>query len=217
MAYQKRGEWPLERWQRFSPRELRSSTVGVVGYGSIGRQIARLLQPFGATVLATKRDAMHPEDTGYTPEGWGDPGGDYVHRLYPASALRSMLKECDFVVICVPLTPGTRGLIGADELAVMKPSAFLVDTSRGGIVDHSALIPLLRERKLAGAALDVFPTEPLPADSPLWKLPNVILTPHISGFSPQYDARAVQLFAENLNRYLSGLPLYNRIQLDRGY
>jgi phosphoglycerate dehydrogenase-like enzyme len=92
-----------------------------------------------------------------------------------------------------------------------------VDISRGGIVDQAALIPLLRERKLAGAALDVFPTEPLPADSPLWKLPNVIITPHIAGFSPHYDQRAAALFAENMHRYLAGLPLYNRLQLDKGY
>ena len=92
-----------------------------------------------------------------------------------------------------------------------------MDISRGGIVDHSALIPLLREHKMAGAALDVFPNEPLPADSPLWKLPNVIITPHIAGFSPRYDERAVALFAENLHRYLAGLPLYNRLQLEKGY
>ena len=215
--HQKRAEWPTGRWELFSPTELRGSAVGIIGYGSVGRQIARLLQTFEATVLATKRDVMHPEDTGYTLEGLGDPSGDLVHRLYPPHALRSMLKVCDFVVVCVPRTPATLNLLGAEELAVLKPSACLVDISRGGIVDQAALIPLLRERKLAGAALDVFPTEPLPADSPLWKLPNVIITPHVAGFSPHYDERAAALFAENLHRYLAGLPLYNRLQLDKGY
>ena len=215
--HQRRAEWPAGRWELFSPVELRGSTVGIIGYGSVGRQIARLLHAFEATVLATKRDVMHPEDTGYTLEGLGDPGGDLVHRLYPPQALRSMLKECDFVVVCVPRTPATLNLLGADELAVLKPGAALVDISRGGIVDHGALIPLLRDRKLAGAALDVFPNEPLPTDSPLWKLPNVIITPHVAGFSPRYDERAVALFVENLRRYLAGLPLYNRLQLEKGY
>ncbi len=215
--HQRQGEWPSGRWDLFSPLELRGSTVGLVGYGSVGRQIARLLHTFGATVLATKRDVMHPEDTGYTIEGMGDPAGDLVHRLYPPQALRSMLKLCDFVVVCVPRTPNTLNLVGADELAVLKPSAYLVDISRGGIVDHNALIPLLRDHKLAGAALDVFPIEPLPPDSPLWKLPNVIITPHVAGFSPYYDERATNLFAENLHRYLAGLPLYNRLHLELGY
>ena len=190
LALQRLGEWPRERWERFSPRELRESTVGIVGYGSIGRQTARLLQPFGATVLAAKRDVMHPEDLDYAPEGMGDPQGDLIHRLYPIQALRSMLKVCDFVAVTLPLTPETRGLIGAPELASLKPSAFLIDTSRGGVVDHAALLPILRDRKIAGAALDVFPEEPLPADSPFWRLSNAILTPHISGNTPDYDGRS---------------------------
>jgi phosphoglycerate dehydrogenase-like enzyme len=216
-AHQKKAEWPSGRWELFSPLELRGSTVGIVGYGSVGRQIARLLQTFGATVLATKRDILHPEDTGYTQEGLGDPGGDLVNRLYPPEALRSMLKKCDFVVVTVPRTDTTRGLLGAKELAAIKPSAYLVDMSRGEIIDHNALIPLLRERKIAGAALDVFPVEPLPADSPLWKLPNVIISPHIAGFSPQYDERATALFIQNLRRYIEELPLYNRLDLTLEY
>jgi phosphoglycerate dehydrogenase-like enzyme len=217
VAYQKKAEWPRERWERFTPVELRGSTVGIVGYGSIGRQVARLLANFGATVLATKRDAMQPQDFDYIPEGMGDPGGDLVHRLYPAEALRSMIKDCDFVVVCVPKSPGTLNLIKAEDLAVMKPSAYLVDISRGGIVDHNALISALKERKIAGAALDVFLEEPLPSDSPLWKLPNVLVTPHISGVTAHYDERAVEMFSANLQRYLSGQPLYNRIDLDHGY
>ena len=214
---QRHSEWPAERWERFSPVELRESTVGIVGYGSIGRQIARLLYDFGAKALATKRDTMHPEDEGYTPEGLGDPHGDYVHRLYPPQAIQSMLKECDFVVVTVPLTPQTRNLLGPAELAVLKPTAYLVDIGRGGVIDQAALIAALREHKIAGAALDVFPEEPLPADNPLWKLPNVILSPHIAGYSSAYDKRAVALFSENLTRYLAGLPLYNQINIEKGY
>lgn len=217
MNHQRKADWPRDRWKRFTPQELNSSVVGVVGYGSIGREIARLLFAFGATILATKRDVMRPEDSGYTPAGLGDPRGEMVRRLYPPQAVRSMLKECDFVVITVPGTPETRDLIGSEELAVLKPSAFLVDVSRGGVVNHTALIAALRDRKIAGAALDVFPEEPLPADSPLWKMPNVIITPHISGITRTYDERAVEMFSENLERYLAGLPLFNQVNPQRGY
>jgi phosphoglycerate dehydrogenase-like enzyme len=214
---QKRAEWPKDRWERFSPQELRQSNVGIVGYGSIGRQVARLLAPFGAQVLATKRDAMHPEDSGYTPEGQGDPQGDFVRRLYPPQALKSMIKVCDFVVVTIPLTEETRGMINAEVFEAFKPTAFLVDASRGGVVDHEALFEALKEKKLAGAALDVFPEEPLPTENPLWKMPNVLITPHIAGNTVFYDERAVELFAENLDRYLSGLPLYNRYRPEVGY
>lgn len=215
--HQSRIEWPKDRWERFSPQELSESTVGIVGYGSIGRQIARLLHAFGATILATKRDVMHPEDEGYSPKGLGDPASEFVRRLYPPQALVSMIKECDFVVITVPLTPETENLIGEREIAALKPTAYLVDVSRGGILNQEALITALRERRIGGAALDVFPQEPLPPESPLWNFPNVIISPHIAGNTPRYDERAVELFSENLRRYLAGLPLYNLINPERGY
>jgi phosphoglycerate dehydrogenase-like enzyme len=214
---QRKAEWPKDRWERFQPHELRTSTVGIIGYGSIGRQVARLLREFGATVLATKNDAMHPSNSGYTPEGMGDPNGDLVHRLYPAQAIKSMLKDCDFIVVAVPLSEKTRNLVKADVLTACKPTAYLVDISRGGIVDHAALIKALNEHRLAGAALDVFPEEPLPKKSPLWEMQNVIITPHIAGVSAHYDERAIELFAENLSRYIADLPLYNVFDLKRGY
>jgi phosphoglycerate dehydrogenase-like enzyme len=217
VANQSKAEWPRDRYERFMPHELRGSTVGIVGYGSVGRQVARLLQPFGALILAAKRDAMHPEDTGYMEDGLGDPAGDFFQRLYPIQALSSMLHECDFVVITIPHTPETQNLIGQSELAAMKPGAYLVDVSRGGIVDQAALIQALQDRRLAGAAIDVFPDEPLPASSPLWKQSNVLISPHISGNSPDYNERAVELFAENLHRFLAGLPLYNRFDPQKGY
>ncbi len=217
LANQRKAYWPEDRWKRYTPVELRDSTVGIVGYGSIGRQVANLLHAFGARVLATKRDVKHPQDTGYMPPGLGDPGGDLIHRLYPPQALKAMLRECDFVVVAVPLAPDTRHLFGTAELDAMKPASYLVDISRGGIVDHDALIAALKDHKIAGAALDVFPEEPLPPESPLWKLPNALITPHISGVTRRYDERAVALFAENLNRYLSGEILYNQIDLERGY
>jgi phosphoglycerate dehydrogenase-like enzyme len=216
-ALQAKAEWPRDRWERLKPLELRNSTVGLVGYGSIGREIARLLQPLNAHILAAKRDAMHPAETDYAIEGLGDPQGDLFTRLYPTEAVRSMIKECDFVVICVPLTPATRGMIGEAELAAMKPGAYLVDVSRGGIVNHAALVEALQEKKIGGAALDVFPEEPLPPSSPLWKMPNVLISPHVSGISPHYTSRAVALFSENLKRYLQNIPLYNQFDRERGY
>jgi phosphoglycerate dehydrogenase-like enzyme len=217
IEYQRRGVWPKDRWERFSPLELRSSTVGIVGYGSIGRQVARLLYPLGAKVLANKLDGRHPEDTGYTIDGLGDVSGDYIHRLYPSEALRSMARECDFLIISVPLTSRTQGLINAEVFDSMKPSAFLIDISRGGVVNHTDLLTALKERRIAGAALDVFPEEPLSAESPLWKMPNVFVTPHISGNTPFYDERAVDLFIANLRRYLAGEPLLNQVNIELGY
>lgn len=216
-ANQAARDWPADRWELFAPRELRGSTVCLVGYGSIGRQVARLLQPFNARVLAVKRDAMHPEDTGYTPDGMGDPSGDYFTRLYPTQALKSVLKESDFIVICVPLTTETKHLIGEEELAVCKPSAILVNISRGEIVDETALLLALQEKRLSGAALDVFTHEPLLPDNPLWGLPNVVITPHIAGISCEYNQRAASLFAENLDRYARGLTPLNLVKLEVGY
>jgi phosphoglycerate dehydrogenase-like enzyme len=214
---QSRAEWPRDRWERLLPRELRDSTVGIVGYGSIGRELARLLQPLGVTILAAKHNAMQPEDDGYFAEGQGDPLGNFFTRLYPYQAIRSMVKTCDFVVIAVPLTPETRGLFAAEELAAMKPDAYLLSLGRGGVVDEAALLAALQEKRLAGAVLDVFAEEPLAPTSPLWKAPNLIVTPHVAGMSVNYNQRAMTLFAANLRRYLTGAPLYNTYQPARGY
>ncbi len=217
LANQAKAEWPRDRWERFAPRELRGSTVGILGYGSIGRELSRLLQPYNVTILAAKRDVMHPKDLGYTPAGLGDPDGLLFRRLYPIQAVRSLIKSCDFIVIALPLTEATRNLIGKEEFDIMKPGAFLIDLSRGGIVNHEALMQALLERRLGGAALDVFPEEPLPPTSPLWKMPNVIVTPHIAGVSTLYRERAAAMFAENLRRYVDGEPLLNRFDSSRGY
>ena len=216
-ANQQKADWPRDRWDRFIPRELRGSTIGLVGYGSISREIARLVQPLGVTILAAKRDVMHPRDDGFTPAGTGDPEGNLFTRLYPIQALKSMVKECDFIIVAAPLSTSSRGLIGAEVLAVMKPTAYIIDFSRGNIIDQAALIEALQNKKIAGAALDVFPEEPLPPSSPLWKMPNVLVTPHIGGISPHYMDRAAELFAENLRRYVNGQPLMNRFEPERGY
>lgn len=217
--YQRARKWPEgeEKWKSFLPVELRHSTVGILGYGSIGRQVARLLQPFGTRVLAAKRDVMHPEDTGYIQEGMGDPHGDFFHRLYPLEALHSLLEESDFVVLALPLTDRTYHLLDVNAFHAMKDSAYLINVGRGELIDQAALVHALDARMIAGAALDVFEEEPLPEESPLWEMENVILSPHVSGLSRHFDADTLALFIENLNRYLADLPLHNRIDPQRGY
>lgn len=213
---QRRAEWPEGRFQLFSPHELRGGTVGIVGYGSIGREVGRLAHAFGMRVLALQR-GDDPSDHGYIIPGVGDPQGRIPARFYRPHELRAMLAECDHVVLAVPLTDATRNLIGADELRAMKPTAFLVNIARGGVVDETALIQALEEGWIGGAGLDVFAQEPLPADSPLWGMENAILTPHIAGMTPHYHARAADVFEENLRRYLAGEPLLNQVDWGEGY
>lgn len=214
---QMKSVWPDKRWEIYKQHELRGSTVGLVGYGSINREIARLLQPFQVTILAAKRDLKQLKDDGYVPEGTGDPEGDLFTRLYPIQALHSMLKECDFVVLALPLTAATRNLFGQAEFAAMKSSAYFIELSRGGITDLDALKEALDKKVIAGAAVDVFPEEPLPTNSPLWKVPDLLISPHVGGVSPHYNNRAVDLFCTNIRRYLDKSPLYNRFDPEKGY
>ncbi len=137
--------------------------------------------------------------------------------LLPAKQLPSLLKESDFVVICTPHTPETHHLIGEKELGVMKSTAYIINIARGGIIDEAALVRALAEKRIAGAGLDVTEREPLPADSRLWDLDNVILSPHISGGQENYMVRATELFCENLRRYLAGKKLLNVIDRKKGY
>lgn len=219
MRNQREHLWPPQKalWQDYLPVELRHSTVGILGYGSIGRQVARLLKPFGAEVLAAKRDVMRPDDAGYIPEGTGDPHGDFFHRLYPMEALHSLLAASDFVVVALPLTDETRHILDAAAFDAMKETAYLVNMGRGALIDEAALVAALKAGKLAGAALDVFEEEPLPENSPLWDLENVIVSPHLSGLSSHLGEETLTLFVENLNRYVAGLPLYNQVDLKKGY
>ncbi len=214
--HQRRKVWPKGRFRMFAPQELRGATLGIVGYGSIGREVGRLACAFGMRVLALQRGS-DPADHGYVIPGVGDPQGWIPASFYQPRELRTMLSECDYVVLTVPLTETTRHLIAADELRAMKSSAFLINISRGQVVDDTALMRALQEGWIAGAGLDVFNQEPLPADSPLWEMENVILTPHIAGLTPHYHERAADVFAENLRRYLSGRPLLNQVDWSRGY
>jgi len=216
---QQQKKWPehKEKSQAFLPVELRDSTVGILGYGSIGRQVAYLLQPFGAKILATKRDVMQPESRGYNVDGKGDPHGDLFDRLYPIQALHSLLKVSDFVVVTLPLTDSTRHILDAAAFEAMKPTAYLVNVGRGELIDQSAMVNALKTKQFAGAALDVFKEEPLPENSPLWEMDNLILTPHISGLSRHLPEETLSLFIENLNRYMANLPLVNLVDVERGY
>ncbi len=192
-------------WLRYLPSELRGKTVGVVGMGHIGEEVARLSKAFGCRVLATKR-SLTPASS-----------NEHADELLPAARLPLLLGESDYVVIAVPLTSETRALIGARELAAMKPGAVLVNIARGAVVDEAALVAALRDGRIAGAALDVFEQEPLPPESPLWDLENVVLSPHISGGTEIYNERAVDIFADNLRHYLRGEPLRNIVDPARGY
>jgi phosphoglycerate dehydrogenase-like enzyme len=199
------------KWERFVPTELRGQTLGIVGYGSIGREIARLSQAFGMTILAVKRDLRSLEDRSFALPDTGDPEATIPDRIYPPEALKSFLGECDFVVVTVPLTAKTRRMIDTAALAAMKPGSIFINIARGDVVDEPALIKALESGHLGGAALDVFSHEPLPGDSPLWQMPNVIISPHIAGATPYYDDRATDLFAENLSRFVAGEKLINAV------
>lgn len=209
--------WNEDRYTRFEPIELRGSTVGIVGYGSIGREMGRLCQQLGAEVLATKYNLKQLADTGYMPDGLGDPQAEIPVRIYPPEAIKSMLSLCDFVVITLPLTAKTAGMIDEEVFKAIKPNAYLVDISRGGIVNHGALLESLNSGRLAGAALDVYPIEPLPESSPLWELSNVILSPHLAGASKHYMSRAIDVFTANLQRFLSDETLLNVFSPDLEY
>jgi phosphoglycerate dehydrogenase-like enzyme len=193
------------RWDRPSTvgRELRGKTVGILGLGHIGREVAARAAAFGMRVIGTK----------HTPEPI-----PHADRVLPPEGLDEVLREADYLVITLPLTSGTRGLIGPRELGLMKSSAYLINVARGAIVQEAALIEALRQGRLAGAGLDVFEREPLPQDSPLYEMEQVILTPHVSGGggTGYYDL-AIPLFCENLRRYLTGEPLVNVVDKRRGY
>ncbi|MFC2017628.1 D-2-hydroxyacid dehydrogenase [Chloroflexota bacterium] len=194
-----------KRWKRFNPAVLHSKTVGIVGLGSIGQEVARLAKSFGMRVVAIRRSVK------------GLAKAKYVDIMFHKEQLLQLLTESDFVVLSLPLTPETDRLIGEKELRAMKSTVYLINVSRGGIVDEEALIHALDEHWIAGAGLDVFANEPLPADSRLWKLPNVILSPHVAGLMEDYNIRANEVFCENLRRYLDGKKLLNVISKKKRY
>ncbi len=215
---QQRAEWPRDRWGLFVPDELRGATVGIVGYGAIGREIGRLCAAFGLRVIGLRRGSGEEDPT--RPR-WTPPDlrglAPAPARIEPITALDDVLPQCDIVVLALPLTAATLGRFDAATLARMRPGSHLLNIGRGGVIDEPALVAALAQGRPGAATLDVFATEPLPADSPLWRAPNVTITPHVSGFSPRYDVRAMSLFAENLERFLRDEPLFNRVDVQAGY
>jgi phosphoglycerate dehydrogenase-like enzyme len=185
------------RWGHYPVGELSGRTLLIVGLGQIGEAVARLAAAFGMRVIGINRS--------------GASDSPYIDEVTSIDALERCLPEADAIVISAPLTAETSGLIDAAAIAQMKPGAILVNVGRGGVVDEAAMIEALRSGRLAGAALEVFAREPLPADSPLWELPNVLVSPHTAGLSMRENERIVSLFVENLGRYLGGKPLRNRV------
>jgi D-2-hydroxyacid dehydrogenase (NADP+) len=194
------------KWERFRPQELQQKIVGIVGLGAVGSEVARLSKCLGMKVIATKRSVTKMEKCTLG-----------VDEIYPAGDLIQLLSKSDFVVISPPLTQETKGMIGENELRAFKPTTYLINVSRGKIVDEAALIKALKEGWIAGAGLDVFDREPLPPESELWGLSNVILSCHMSGSTEKGTERELDLFCENLRRYLAGEQLLNLIDKNRSY
>ena len=182
------------------------STLPAAVVPRIGEALAARARPFGVRVVGVKHEPARRYDAGVA-----------VDEVLGLDALDEALPRADHVCLTVPLTDATRHLTDARRLARMRPGAFLYNVSRGAVVDQAALVAALRAGRLAGAGLDVFEEEPLPAESPLWELPNVILTPHVAGATPRYYERTAALFADNLERFLAGRSLENRFDSGRGY
>jgi phosphoglycerate dehydrogenase-like enzyme len=202
---------------KYPAARLYDSTVGIVGYGSVAREIARIMHVFGVELLAVKRDLMHPEDDGFALPGHGDPNGDYFARLYPPQAIPSLAKECDFLLVTVPFTKETEKIINGDVFEQMKPSSYLINLSVPGVVDLEALENAITNRLIAGAALVQFPEFAFEEDSPLWDLDRVLIFPPFSSLIRNEEEKAVLLLIENFKQYLNGGPLTNRIDIERGY
>jgi phosphoglycerate dehydrogenase-like enzyme len=192
-------------WKRYEITLLRSKTLGIVGFGSIGRELAKTAKALGMIVLATSRTAQE-----------GD-CARHVDTVLPTGQLNILLSRSDFVVLALPHTPETDKLIGEPQIRAMKPTAYLINVGRGTTVDEPALVRSLEERWIAGAGLDAFATEPLPPDSKLWSLANVILTPHVGANRQGAKTEVALFFCENLRRYLNGKKLFNIVNKKAGY
>jgi phosphoglycerate dehydrogenase-like enzyme len=205
MRYQSQSRWAQQEiWDgRARPRELHGQTAVLVGFGAIGRAVAELLRAFGVHVWAVTRT------------GQADPA--LVERAFPVTQIENALANADTVILAAPETPETHHLIGKSDLAMMKPTAILINVARGSLVDEPALVHALQNHWIAAAGLDVTEQEPLPPESPLWPLENVLITPHISGVTERLWERETELLIDNLERWFSGRPLRNRVDLARGY
>jgi phosphoglycerate dehydrogenase-like enzyme len=202
--FQKGRAWPRNQWDEYAGEDLAGKTMAVIGHGAIGRRLARVAQAMDVGVIGTRRTATAVVDE----------DGVEVH---PAAHLHAVLSRADVVVVCLPLTAETEGVIDEAALRSMKPTAYLVSVGRGKVIEPAALLRALREGWIGGAGLDVYAETPLPPNNPLFDLPNVILTPHMSGVSQGYYERVMDLFCGNLRRYLAGEPLVNVVNKQSGY
>jgi phosphoglycerate dehydrogenase-like enzyme len=193
------------KWEQFDVVQIRGHVLGVVGYGEIGRETARLARSLGMKVVAARRRA-----------GLSASDRD-LERAYPPEGLREMLGASDYVVVSTPLTPETRGLMGDGELRAMKNSAVIINVGRGPVIVESALIAALTEKRIRGAALDVFDVEPLPGGHPFYKLNNVLLSPHSADHIVGWADAAMNQFIENFERFRNGQPLENVVDKKAGY
>jgi len=189
-------------WQLRPHMIVEGKTMAVIGLGSIGKEIARKASALGLRVIGVRKQPAPVE---------------HVEHVYGPDELCEALEDADFVVLIVALTPGTRGLIGKEEFEAMKPGAFLINVARGPVVVEHDLVEALQNQVIAGAALDVFEKEPLPPESPLWNMDNVLITPHNAGIRPDYIYAVANLFCDNLERYRSGQPLFNVVNREECY
>jgi phosphoglycerate dehydrogenase-like enzyme len=193
-------------WEAFDVMPVTGHTVGIIGYGDIGRAIAARVRPLGMTVLALKRHA--------SPTSGTDP---LVEQTYSPERRMEMLSRCDYVVVAAPLTSETRGMIGGPEFAAMKPTAVAINVGRGPVINEEALVSALSNGRIKGAALDVFDQEPLPEGHPFYKLENVLLSPHCADHTPDWLDNAMRFFIEQFRRFRKGEPLLNVVDKKLGY
>lgn len=193
-------------WERFAGSDLEGRTVVVVGYGRVGREVGRMARAFGMAVVGVR-----------SRPGGDDPTSVHADEVHGIAALASLLPRAEFLVLAAPHTHDTEGMIGAAELAALPAGAALVNIGRGALVDEPALVASLAAGHLGGAYLDVFETEPLPSDSPLWDMPNVLVSPHSGSTSDRENGRITDLFCENLRRWQAGEPLLNVLDVERLY
>ena len=192
------------RWEEFDVEELPGQTVGIVAYGDIGRAVARRVHAMGMRVLASKRHAPSSPDP-------------FVDRFYSPSELKTMLGECDFVVVAAPLTPETRHMISDDAFAAMRPNAVVINIGRGPVIDQAALVRALTAGKIKGAGIDVFEHEPIPTDDPIWKLPNILISPHSADHTKDWLNDAIRFFLDQYRDFSNGQPLKNLVEKHLGY
>ncbi|MBI4906467.1 MAG: D-2-hydroxyacid dehydrogenase [Acidobacteria bacterium] len=193
------------KWDPFDVEELTGRTFGIVGYGGIGRAAARRAKAMGMKVLAMRR---HPERCAADPS---------IDQVFAPPQLNEMLAACDYILACAPNTPETRGMIGTAQFDVMKPDAVIINLGRGPVIDEAALVTALVDRRIKGAALDVFDVEPLPEGHPFYKLDNVLLSPHCADHTPGWLEESMQFFVDNCLRFIDGKPLENLVDKSLGY